>query len=197
MVHDNQVEWKPGMSTVSLNGIARADASPAQARETLFAIFDQPNPALLCDVYLALRAWVWKTLDQRRRDTELGDWNDILDAASSLMKQHGQQVLGERISTLHELISESIAVGERLPASDVTRRQHVSRALHFLAEQGGKANRSTIGAKLGLVEADLTHVLNLMLEASLIERTTLVQEAAFALSRTGMAAARGGQRQGM
>lgn len=175
-----------GQAIASLNDIARADASPAQARETLLAIFGQPNPALLRDAYLALRAWVWKALDQRRRDTELRDWNEILGAASSLMAQHGQPSLGDRLSTLHELISESIAVGERLQALDVTRRQHVSAALRFLAGQGGKANRSAIGAALGLAQANLTRVLNLMLEASLIERTTLGKEAVFALSRIGM-----------
>ena len=179
-----------GQATATLNDIARANASPAQAREVLFAILDQPSPALMRDAYLALRAWVWKTLDQRRRDPELRDWNDILGAASSLMTQHGQPLLGERISALQELISEAIAVGERIQASEVTQRQHVSAVLGFLAKHGGKANRSAIGAKLGLEQSNLTCVLNLMLEASLIERTTPGKEAVFALSRTGMAAAR-------
>jgi hypothetical protein len=179
-----------GQATVNLNDIARADASPAQAREALLGSFGQPTPTLLRDTYLALRAWVWKALDQRRRDPELRDWNDILGAVSSLMAKHGQPSLGERLSALHELISESIASGERHQALDVTRRQHVTQALAFLAESGGNANRSAIGARLGLAQANLTRVLNLMLEASLIERTTLGKEALFALSRTGMAAAR-------
>lgn len=171
----------------TLNDIARADVSPAQAREVLTAIFGQPTPSLLRDAYLALRAWVWKALDQRRRDPELRDWNDILDAASSLMSQHGQPSLGAGLSTLHELISESIAVGERHQALDVTRRQHVAKALAFLAECGGQANRSAIGERLGLAQANLTRVLNLMSEAGLVERTTLGKEAVFALSRAGIA----------
>ena len=96
MVHDNEVEWKPGMSTVSLNAIARADASPAQARETLLRDLRPAQPGAVVARRLSgalAGLGSWKTLDQRRRDTELGDWNDILDAASSLMKQHGQQVL--------------------------------------------------------------------------------------------------------
>jgi hypothetical protein len=178
------------MSNVSLNDVARADASPAQAREALFAIFDQPNPVLVRDAYLALRAWVWKALDQRRRDPELRDWIDILDATSSLMKKHGQPSLGERITALRELISEAIAIGERIHVSDVAQRQHVRAALRFLAEQDGEVNRRTIGASLGLAKGDATRVLNQMLEASLIERTTIGNEAVFALSRAGLAAAR-------
>jgi hypothetical protein len=38
------------MQGVGLNGIASADASPAQAREALVAIFGQPTPELLRDV---------------------------------------------------------------------------------------------------------------------------------------------------
>src|ERR1700761_1577965 len=142
---------------VSLNDIASAEASPAQTREALLAIFRQPTPDLLYDVYVALRAWVWKALDQRRRDPDLRAWNDILGAASTLMAQHGQPSLGERIAALHELLSESIAVGETLGAVDVTRRQHVAEALDFLAESGGQANRSAM--RLGLEQANLTRVL--------------------------------------
>ena len=173
---------------VGLNDIASANASPAQAREALLAIFGQPTPDLLRDVYLALRAWVWKALDQRRRDSDLRAWNDILGAASSLMAQHGQPSLGERIAALHELLSESIAVGERLGAVDVTRRQHVAEALEFLAESGGEANRSAIGERIGLEQANLTRVLNMMSAAGLVERSTLGKEAIFALSHAGSAA---------
>jgi DNA-binding MarR family transcriptional regulator len=173
---------------VTLNGIASADASPAQAREVLLAIFGQPTPDVLRDVYLALRAWVWKALDQRRRDPDLRAWNDILGAASSLMAQNGQPSLGERITALHELLSESISVGETLGAVDVTQRQHVAEALDFLAESDGQANRSAIGERLCLGQANLTRVLNLMSAAGLIERTTLGKEAIFALSRAGRAA---------
>ena len=79
---------------VGLNDIASADASPAQAREALLAIFGQPTPDLLRDVYLALRAWVWKALDQRRRNSVLRAWNDILGSASSLMLSTGIRPFG-------------------------------------------------------------------------------------------------------
>jgi hypothetical protein len=170
---------------VGLNDIASAEASPAQAREALLAIFCQPTPDLLRDVYLALRALVWKTLDQRRRDSDLKAWSDILGAASSLMARHGQPALSERIAALRELVSESIAVGERLGAVDVTQRRHVAEALNVLAASGGQANRSAIGERLGLGQADLTRVLNLMSAAGLVERSTFGKAAIFALSCAG------------
>ncbi len=36
-----------------LNAIARAEASPALAREALLAVFGRPSPELLQDAYLA------------------------------------------------------------------------------------------------------------------------------------------------
>ena len=110
-----------------LNSIARAEASPAQARETLLAVLGQPSPESLQDAYIALRAFAWKALDQRRRDPELREWDDLLCAAATLMAQHGQPALAERLTALHELLSESVAVSETLAAHDVTRRQHVTR----------------------------------------------------------------------
>ena len=173
-----------------LNTIARAEASSAQAREALLAVLGQPSPELLPDAYLALRAWVWKALDQRRRDPELREWDDLLCAAAALMAQHGQPALAERLTALHELLSESVAVSETLAAHDITRRQHVAEVLDFLASNGGQANRSAIGAHLSLGQANLTRVLNLMSTAGLIERTTLGKEAVFSLSRSGLDAQR-------
>ena len=98
--------------TANLNTIARGEASPQQAREVLLAIFEQPSVELLQDAYLALRAWVWKALDQRRRDPELREWDDILSAVAMLMAHNGQPALSERLIGLHELISESVALGE-------------------------------------------------------------------------------------
>src|SRR3954470_4854652 len=174
----------------SLNTIARAEASPARAREVLLAIFGQASPELLQDAYLALRAWAWKALDQRRRDPELREWDDLLCAAAALMAQHRQPARAERLTALHELLSESVAVSETLAAQDITRRQHVAEVLDFLASKGGQPNRSAIGAQLSLGQANLPRVLNLMLAAGLIERTTLGKEAVLSLSRTGLDAQR-------
>ncbi len=169
-----------------LNTIARAEASPARAREALLAVFGRPSPELLQDAYLALRAWAWKALDQRRRGPELREWGDILRAAASLMARHGQPALAERLTALHELVDESIAVGETLAAHDITRRQHVAEVLDFLAGNGGQATRGAIGARTSLGQADLTRVLNLMAAAGLVERSMPGGEAVFRLSRTGL-----------
>ncbi|WP_149536744.1 hypothetical protein [Siccirubricoccus phaeus] len=173
-----------------LNSIARAEASPAQAREILLAVFGRPSPDLLQDAYLALRSWAWKALDQRRRDPELLEWDGILRAASCLMARRGQPALAERLTALSELLAESLAVGETLSVADATKRQHVAEALDLLARCGGHASRSAIGERLSLGQANLTQLLNLMTAAGLVEWTTLGREVAFGLSRGGREARR-------
>lgn len=170
-----------------LDEIARADASPTQAREVLLSIFGQPTPDLLRDTYFALRSWVWKALDQRRRDQELRAWHDILGSASTLMTRNGEIGLGEKIGALGELVSESLAVADAFGAIDVTKRQHVAEALAFLAANGGRARRAELGGHLDLAQCNLTRVLNMMYAAGLVERSAHGKEAIFALSRAGEA----------
>ncbi|MDO9712240.1 hypothetical protein [Paracraurococcus lichenis] len=154
----------------------------------MLAAFGNPSPDLLRDVYLSLRSWAWKTLDQRRRDPELRDWYDILAAASSSMALSGQPALAERLTALGELLAESIAIAETLSVDEVIRRRHVVAALEFLERRDGHANRADIAKHLSLGQANLTRVLNLMSAVGLVERTTLGKEAVFSLSRAGFEA---------
>jgi len=142
-----------------LNDIARADASPEEASEILLAVFTQPTPDLLDDTYLALRAWVWKALDQRRRDPELRAWSDILGAAASLMAQHARPPLSARIRTLKELIQESIAVGEK-PEAIGTKQQRQLKARAFIAGKAGQADQSDAGAHPGVEHTKLASLPN-------------------------------------
>jgi DNA-binding MarR family transcriptional regulator len=98
--------------------------------------------------------------------------------------------VAERLTVLHELLGEFIALGEALDTADVTRRQHIAEVLDFLARHGGLPNRSAIGAHLSLGQANLTRVLNLMSAGGLVERSTLGKEASFTLSRSGPQARR-------
>ncbi len=173
---------------LQLDAVARADITPGAARETLADLLTSVHtPKVLEDVYLALRAWVWKTLDQRRRDAELREWHDILGATASLIA--GQSTaLAAKLDALQELIGESVVAGERLNVQDVLRRHHVREALAFLETQGRSATRQAIGEKLRLAQANLTRVLNLMVAAGLIERSTHGQHASFRLTVTGIEA---------
>lgn len=173
---------------VTLNDIARGDADPTQARALVADMLERASRETLLDLYHALRAWVWKALDQRRRGPELRDWHDII-ASSATVTGGSDPSLGAKLDSLQELLSESIAVSAKHETFDVTRRQHVAKALEFLAVHGGAADRERIGAHLGLAQANLTRVLNLMLTAGLLERSACGKRASFRLTRRGVEAA--------
>ena len=90
----------------TLNTVARPDADPAQARAVLASLLDSNSLDVMRDIYVALRAWVWKALDQRRRDPELREWHDIIAASSAIMAPQ-QPDLAAKLDVLHELVSES------------------------------------------------------------------------------------------
>lgn len=87
------------------------------------------------------------------------------------MAKNGQVSLGNKIDVVSELVSESINVGRNFGAVDVTRRQHVSQALGFVAASGGQARRAEFGKHLDLAQCNLTRVLHMMATAGLVERT--------------------------
>jgi DNA-binding transcriptional ArsR family regulator len=149
-----------------LDAIALGEASPAQAREALEAALGGA-PESACT---ALRAFVWKALDRRRRDTELRDWYDLLRRVEGRLAAAGSP-LAERVRVLGELIEESMAVAARLPVEQLTRRLHVEALLRLLAaEPPAGVERARLGEALGLAQANLTRVLNLVLAGGLVER---------------------------
>jgi hypothetical protein len=136
--------------TVTLDDIARGDARPAEARVALAGILAKLTPETAQQVYTALRAWVWKALNGRRRDQELREWFDLLKRIGAyLAREHKTQ--SERLRVLHELIYESISVSEVLPLRDVLKRRHVREVLVLLCEAPiGQLSRAQIAARLRL-----------------------------------------------
>ncbi|CAA7624387.1 winged helix-turn-helix domain-containing protein [Magnetospirillum sp. UT-4] len=168
--------------------IALGDAKPAEARAILRAALEQGSTEAIQRAYTALRSWVWKTLDGRRRDDELHDWFDILKATQARL-EHTGRVEAERLRVLQELIDESIAVAQVRSAEAVIRRPHVMDILLQLRNNGseGRMGRDRIGARLNLRQANLSRILGMMVAAGLIEREPYGKYAAFRLTRTGMA----------
>ncbi len=173
----------------TLDDIALGDVTSAQARAALAEALRDGDDGTMQRAYAAMRAWVWKALDARRRDPELREWFDVLKRVAALLRTR-DAALAERFATLHELVHESIAVSERLPAADVLKRLHVRDVLRLLAtEQGGRLDRAVIGHHLGLKQSNLTRILNMVTAAGLAERVEHGKHAEFQLTRAGMAAA--------
>lgn len=177
-------------NTAHLESVEQGTATAAEARQAIAAILRDATKAGVATVYTALRAWVWKALDSRRRDdAELREWYSLLEGVEGrLSGEFGEHA--NRIQVLYELISESIAVAETVSTEQVLKREHVCAVLALLlSSPAGKLDRTDIGGRLALKQANLTRVLNLMCLAGLIERQPKGREAVFQLTHLGQAEA--------
>ena len=173
----------------TLDDIALGDVEPAQARAALSKALQDGDARMMQQAYVALRAWVWKALDGRRRDPELREWFDIFKRVAAFVRTK-DVALAERVVALHELVHESIAVSDRLPVEEILQRRHVRKVLAMLMlVPGGRLDRTEIGRRLGLKQGNLTRVLNMVTEAGLAERTAHGKQAEFQLTRAGHEAA--------
>lgn len=173
-----------------LQEIALGHATAAQARAIVGAALREGTPESVQGVYAALRAWVWKAVNGRRRDEELREWFDLLRRTGSFLKD-GYAAHAERLQVLHELIYESISVSEVLPIQEIVKRLYVKQILNTLFHSPSRQmSRRRIRQRFNLREANLSRILNLMMTAGLIDRTTHGREASFRLTNLGADAAR-------
>lgn len=179
--------------------LAVADLSAADARTIVGRLprtLDEPTAHRL---FSALRAWTWKALDQKRRDPELREWHDVITRAQ--VRTRSLAIVAGQFQVLLDLIHESVAVAERRPVEDVLHRRHVRQMLVLLgAAPGGHLRKAEIMRKLGLKQANLTRLMNVVIGAGLVERIVDGREARFRLSKAGeqqleRLAGRGGDRE--
>jgi len=173
--------------TIQLDAIEQGVATAAEARKAIASILKHAQEPDAANVYTALRAWVWKALDGRRRDPELREWYGLLEGVEGRLTPNFPDY-ANRIQALYELVSESIAVAETVSVEHALERNHVRQILLLLKNsEHGALGRAVIGEHLNLKQANLTRVLNLMSLAGLIERLPKGREAVFRLTSTGHA----------
>lgn len=153
-----------------LDRIASADVTVEEARSILQDVLKRKNAAQTKGVDRALRAWVWKTLTSRRSDPELEDWHGLFEQVRIRVADTDAECAA-RISILGELIYESIASGDISDPKLVLQRSHTREILELLvAASGGRLERSSLKESLGLQEANLTRVINMLVDAGLVSK---------------------------
>ncbi|MET4214212.1 hypothetical protein [Bradyrhizobium sp. LA2.1] len=176
--------------TVGFDEIALGEASPSEARQVIRAALKEGGGRTAESIYRAMRAWTWKCLSDGRRDDELRSWHELI-ARTSAYLEPDHRTFADKLTTLKELVSESITAGERLPVSEVLQRGHVR---EILMEIHGaplrRVYRIALLRQFGLGQANMSRVLNMMSTAGLIRRTSYGKHAAFTLTPTGARAAK-------
>ena len=158
-----------GKTSLGLNAIEAALASPGDARATVAALLANPTENQVADLYTALRAWVWKALNGRRRDVGLREWFDLIRRIESYVRETHPSI-ADRLRVLHELIYESISVSEVLEPGEVTAGTHVQSILQMFASRfGASFDRSSIAGLVGIDDVAALRIVGMMETCGLLE----------------------------
>lgn len=173
-------------AAVALENVALGVVTAKEARRLIQQVLQDLSHASVKSVYVAVRSWVWKALDSRRRDAELREWHRLIKATAGILRaDYLEDAL--RLETLHELIAESISVSERFTAQRVVEKQHVKDVLYTIHHSpDARLSRKEIMQAVGLNQANLTRILNMMAMAALVRRLPCGKEAEFELTRLGI-----------
>lgn len=174
---------------VALDEIAFGDIDADAAYRIIRPILESSDEKSAQRIYVILRSWLWKALNERRRDADLREWFNVLRAVSAYFKKEGL-LQAERVRTLYELLHESIAVPEVMPKGEILERSHVQDILIMLkSAPKGTLPRATILETLGFKQANLSRIMNLLLSNGLVERHVEGKNASFSLTLEGTTAA--------
>jgi DNA-binding MarR family transcriptional regulator len=176
---------KAESATISLTPIAAGDLTAKQARE-LVQRYVAENGRSGDALYRAFRAWTWRCLTERRYDSELRGWWELMRMTGALLQAKKQRAHAERLESLCDLVFESIQFGQDEPVEQVLKRVHVRRALQALSK--GWMERPGLRTTLGLKESNLSRLLSLLQSRGLIERMQRSRIASFRLTRAGQEA---------
>lgn len=174
----------------SLDKIATGEVSVTVAAELIRTTMQELTETKAQKVYSVLRAWVWKALNERRRDSELRKWHALISQTSAYLEDE-YFPHAERIRVLHELVHESISVSIVYSFNDLAARSHVKEILSYLYVSPQRTlARQELQSKLGLKDPNMTRVLTMLSTSGLLERSARGKSAFYSLTRDGAERAR-------
>ncbi|WP_194456280.1 hypothetical protein [Bradyrhizobium sp. CCBAU 53421] len=170
---------------LDLKKMELGDATAAEARAAVSELLKEGSESSYSRLYAAMGAWLWKTLDGRRRDDELRQWFDIIRRTSAFLSAKNP-AYAERFRAFYDLLEMSIATSKAANVDEILTRQHVVSILQHLQQAGQRpVEKAAIAGKLGLKPANLSRILHMMANARLVERTSYGKQAHFCITREG------------
>lgn len=136
------------------------------------------------ELYQALRSWMWKTLEARRRDDELSGWMDLFSRASSHVEDHSKE-LSIKLEGFMELLHASIMTAGAAAHRDPLQKKHVKQALRIVYRGGGRVRRKHLMATLGLKAPNLSRVMTPLQDDGLVMREIEGREVFYRLTMKG------------
>lgn len=174
----------------SLDKIASGEITVSAAAELLKRNLQELSEKKAQKIYTVLRAWVWKTLNERRRDDELRKWHSLISLTSARLEIDYTDHAA-RIQVLHELVYESISARQVYSYDVLARRSHVKEILVYIYRSPEQQlARRELQMRLGLKDSNLTRVMSMLSDAGLVERSARGKTAIYSLTISGRARAK-------
>lgn len=171
---------------IALEDIAIGEADLAAASRTVAACLKQVDEDSAHELYGALRAWLWKTLEARRRDEELEGWLELFARVSSHLSTRWV-TLATKLDGFAELLQASIMLASVSHRRDLMTRKHVREMLSTIYGAGGRLPRQSLVQSLGLKDANLTRVAAPLHDEGWIQREVVGREVFYRLTEKGKA----------
>lgn len=167
-----------------LDDIATGEATLESGAAAITHVLDHLDDENVDELFSALRSWVWKTLESRRRDDELVDWIDLFGrVAAYLENQWG--ALATKLEAYVELLQASVMVAGAAATSDPLKRKHVRTILSLVYRSGGKLRRQQLLEGVGLKDANLSNIIAPLRDRGWIQREMDGREAIYRLTERG------------
>ena len=171
-----------------LDKITRGDASPSEARRILKTIFTEEGgerQKIVRAAYDTLLRVTWQTVHDRRHDAKVQEWAELMASFAAFIREDNNEY-SYKSKALQDLLSVSMAAAHFNSAERIIERQHVKDILLMLANAPNHClDRKVIRSRMGLLQANMSRILNLIVSSNLIERVAEGRSYRFRLTAFG------------
>lgn len=173
-----------------LDEIALGDMHAPDAEQVIKVHLKNLDERVAWRIYTVLRSWVWKALNERRRDEDLRRWYNIIRATSIRFLDGDFVTPAYGLRALYELIDESITVSEKVDISSFFSRAHcVDIMIYILGMDNYRVSRRALLDKFRLKQPNLTRVMNMLLAANFVEKRAVGKSVYYRFTQEGLAEA--------
>jgi DNA-binding MarR family transcriptional regulator len=170
--------------SVALEDLALGEVTLEEGAKTVRTALASLDAESAHDLYDALRSWLWKTLEARRRDDELSGWMDVISRASARLADESRE-LSIKLEGFMELLHASIMTAGAARHRDSLERKHVKDALRFIYQNRGRVARKQLMDTLKLKPANLSRVMTPLVDDGLVMREVEGREISYRLTMRG------------
>lgn len=167
-----------------LEAIALGEASLAEASARLAPLLPKLDERVAANIYSALRAWTWKTLEAGRRDEELSGWADLIGMVAAAMEDKARP-LAAKLEAFLELLHASMARHALDRQTDPLSRKHVREIVRLLYQYGDGLLKQELMRRTNLREANLTRIMGPLIDRGWIKREVRGREVRYRLAEAG------------